>query len=213
MFSRPCTQLATRRRFVAPIVACLVLSACGGSADADGAVALPKVVACDEAAAGMQVRVEEAREILGERVPSIGDGLQRIIELIRKEQRQRAESVYERVGEGLEQVEDSSNEVLDRFDATVADCDKSASKECWSQVTAAYSAAANTAITTLQGPLRSAFERVEVFFKLDKKATKKVTKSAYLELRTALQKLRAGVVSFADTHNSAVDEFNACTTA
>lgn len=201
------------RRGLPAIALCVALTACTGPAGSEDAIASPAVVACDEAAAGIKARVEEAREILAERAPAIGDGLQKIVDLIGKERARQADAVYVRLRDSLEKVEVSSNQLLARLDETATECEMAAAPECWSHVTSAYEEAGSSAIDTLQGPLRTTLQRVERFFSLNKKATTKETRSAYMELRDALRTLRDGVMTFADVHNAAVEEVNACSTA
>lgn len=158
----------------------------------------------------MQERLDEAREVLAERTPRIIDDLEATIEHLRDERRRQANAAYGRVKDGIEKVAHSSNRLLDRLSETVTECDPSVSAGCWPDVTTAYEAAGRTAIAILQGPLRTMLDRVEILFNLDTNATMQKKKSSYLELRSAAQNLREGVRHFADMHNAAAEEFNAC---
>lgn len=203
------------RPFVAVVISlALAASGCSGSAGLEqSSASAPKAPACDEVALAVQQRVDEARVVLGDRTPRTVTDLQKTIKHLSEDRRGQANVAYARVKRGITEITRSSNRLLDRLSETVTECDRSATTACWPDVTTAYEAAGRTAIAILQGPLRTMLERVEALFTLDKSATTKETKSSYMELRSASKELRERVQHFADIHNVAAQDFNACISA
>lgn len=161
----------------------------------------------------VQLRVDEARTILGEETPRVVGDLVKTIELFQRGRRQGANAAYARLKEMINEITHSSNQLLDRLNETVTDCDRSATSSCWRDVIAAYEESGRTAVAILQGPLRTMLDRIETFFTLGRDVTTKQTTSSYMELRAATQNLRESVQQFADMHNLATKHFNACVSA
>lgn len=203
-----------RRLVVLAICLALGGSACTTSPDQDAtSAASPAAPACDEVALAVQLRVDEARAVLGEETPRIAGELEKTIQLLQRDRRQQANAAYARLKDGIDEVTQSSNQLLDRLSETVTECDRSVTTACWRDVTTAYEASGRTAVAILQGPLRTMLDRIETFFTLGRNVTTKETKSSYMELRAAAQDLRESVEQFADMHNLAAEDFNACISA